>query len=210
MTAIWLTKNSLLWYLLTLAPLVLVIGGLVLLIRAVRACRSRRILLYTGLNLIVSFVLFLILMDCARYAYLTEADPRYMPFQVALFRLPWLPYALAEAVCTCIFALLAGDDLRYRRGHLTVDAIRETLDLLPEGICICAPDGTVLLSNLQMSTLCRALTGRTLSDGNRFRQMLEETGEKQDSGILAHTSDGKTWPHSNAVSRTSCATSTTS
>ncbi len=193
MKAIWLTKSSFLWYAVTLGSLVLVAGGLVALIRSILARRSRRILLAAGLNLLAGFLLFLVLMDCARFAYLTEPDPRYRAFQTALFGLPWGVYAVPEVLSAAILALLLRDDRRYRLNHLTPDAIRETVNLLPEGICISAPDGTVLLSNLQMDALYRNLTGGTLSDAVRFREYLEGTGEKQGAEILAHTSEGAVW-----------------
>ena len=193
MKAIWLTKSSLIWYAVTQGSLALVIGSLIALIRSILARRSRRILLVAGLNLLAGFLLFLVLMDCARFAYLTEPDPRYHAFQTALFGLPWGLYAIPEILSAAILLLLLRDDRRYRLNHLTPDAIRETVNLLPEGICISAPDGTVLLSNLQMDGLCRSLTGGTLSDAACFREYLEEKGEKQGNEILAHTEEGTVW-----------------
>ena len=193
MKAIWLTKSSLIWYAVTLGSLVLVVGSLIALIRGILARRSRRNLLAASLNLLAGFLLFLVLMDCARFAYLTEPDPRYRTFQTALFGLPWGLYAVLEVLSAAILFLLLRDDRRYRRNHLTPDAIRETVNLLPEGVCVSAPDGTVLLSNLRMDGLCRSLTGGTLSDAARFREYLEENGEKQGDEILAHTVEGTVW-----------------
>ena len=193
MKAIWLTKSSLIWYAVTLGSLALVVGSLIALIRGVQARRSWQIILVSGLNLLAGFLLFLVLMDCARFAYLTEPDPRYQAFQTALFGLPWGLYAILEVLSAAILILLLRDDRRYRRNHLTPDAIRETVNLLPEGVCVSAPDGTVLLSNLRMDGLCRSLTGGTLSDAVRFREHLEENGEKQGDEILAHTEEGTVW-----------------
>ena len=193
MKAIWLTKSSLIWYAVTLGSLALVVGSLIALIRGVQARRSWQIILVSGLNLLAGFLLFLVLMDCARFAYLTEPDPRYQAFQTALFGLPWGLYAILEVLSAAILILLLRDDRRYRRNHLTPDAIRETVNLLPEGVCVSAPDGTVLLSNLRMDGLCRSLTGGTLSDAVRFREHLEENGEKQGDEILAHTEEDTVW-----------------
>jgi len=193
MKAFWLTKSSLIWYAVTLGSLALVVGSLIALIRGVQARRSRRVLLASGLNLLAGFLLFLILMDCARFAYLTKPDPRYRAFQTALFGLPWGLYAILEVLSAAILILLLRDDRRYRRNHLTPDAIRETVNLLPEGVCVSAPDGTVLLSNLQMDSLYRSLTGGTLSDAVRFREYLDKNGEKQGDEILAHTEEGTVW-----------------
>ena len=193
MKAIWLTKSSLIWYAVTLGSLALVVGSLIALIRGVQARRSRQIILVSGLNLLAGFLLFLVLMDCARFAYLTEPDPRYRAFQTALFGLPWGLYAILEVLSAAILFLLLRDDRRYRRSNLTPDAIRETVNLLPEGVCVSAPDGTVLLSNLRMDSLYRSLTGGTLSDAVRFREYLDKNGEKQGDEILAHTEEGTVW-----------------
>ena len=193
MKAIWLTKSSLIWYAVTLGSLALVAGSLIALIRSILANRSRRILLVACLNLLAGFLLFWVLMDCARFAYLMEPDPRYQAFQTALFDLPWGLYAILEGFSAAILLLLLWDDRRYRLNHLTPDAIRETVNLLPEGICVSAPDGTIMLSNLQMDGLCRNLTGGTLSDAARFREILKENGEKQGDEILAHTEEGSVW-----------------
>ncbi len=193
MKAIWLTKSSLIWYAVTLGSLAIVVGSLIALIRGVQARRSWQIILVSGLNLLAGFLLFLVLMDCARFAYLTEPDPRYQAFQTALFGLPWGLYAILEVLSAAILFLLLRDDRRYRRSNLTPDAIRETVNLLPEGVCVSAPDGTVLLSNLRMDSLYRSLTGGTLSDAVRFREYLDKNGEKQGDEILAHTEEGTVW-----------------
>ena len=193
MSAMYLTKNSGIWYLIAMTSLLLVIGGLIALITGVLARRSKGRIFLKGIGVFVSFSLFMILMDCARFAYLSAPDPRYQPFQLDLFELPWGLYAGVEAVLLLFLILLILDDQRYRSSHLTPDAIRETVDLLPEGLCISAPDGTILLSNLQMNAICRTMTGSVLSDAARFRQAIETNAEKQNEETLIRTSEGKTW-----------------
>ena len=137
MKAIWLTKSSLLWYTLTLAALALVIAGLAALIRGVQAKRKRRTILTAWLAALAAFLLFLLMMDCARYAYLSEPDPRYQPFQLALFELPWGIYASLEAAGALLLAGILREDFHFRRSRLTPDAVRETVNLLPALIMPC-------------------------------------------------------------------------
>ena len=193
MKAVWMLKNSFLWYAVTMASLALVIGGLIALAGSLRSHRGSRRTVPAGLLAFAAFAVFMILMDCARYAYLSEPDPRYRPFQLTLFSLPWGVYACAEAVLAFLLILILRDGFRYRRSHLTQDAVRETVNLLPEGISISTPDGTVLLSNLQMEALCRTLTGGVLSDAASFRRQVEAAGEKQNEGRLLQMPDGKAW-----------------
>ena len=82
MKAMYLTKNSGIWYLITVASLFLVIGGLITLITGILARRNKGRIFLKGISVFISFSLFLILMDCARFAYLSEPDPRYKPFQL--------------------------------------------------------------------------------------------------------------------------------
>ena len=192
MRAVSMLRDSFAWYALTTGSLLLVIGGLAALAGALRTRRSRRAVLLSELNLLAGLILFTVLMDCARYTYLSEPDPRYRPFQLALFGLPWGLYAGIGAALAVLLAVILRNNWIYRRDHLTADSVRETLDLLPEGICISAPDGTVLLSNLRMNAICRTLTGGGLSDANRFRQQAEAEGEKQDSETLVRLPDGET------------------
>ena len=77
MSAMYLTKNSGIWYLITMTSLLLVIGGLITLITGVLARRSKGRIFLKGIGVFVSFSLFMILMDCARFAYLSAPDPRY-------------------------------------------------------------------------------------------------------------------------------------
>ena len=193
MSAMYLTKNTGLWYWITVTSLLLVIGGLITLITGILARRNKGRVFLKGIGVFAGFSLLLILMDCARFAYLSKPDPRYQPFQLDLFELPWGLYAGVEAVLLLFLILLIWDDQRYRGSHLTPDAIRETVDLLPEGLCISAPDGTILLSNLQMNAICRTMTGSVLSDAARFRQAIETNAEKQNEETLIRTSEGKTW-----------------
>ncbi len=192
MKAVSMLRDSFAWYALAIGSLLLVIGGLAALAGALRTRRSRRAVLLSGLNLLAGLILFTVLMDCARYTYLSEPDPRYRPFQLVLFGLPWGMYAGIGAALAVLLAVILRNNRVYRRDHLTADSVRETLDLLPEGICISAPDGTVLLSNLRMNAICRALTGSGLSDANRFREQAEAEGKKQDSETLVRLPDGET------------------
>lgn len=193
MKALWLTKNSLIWYAVCVGSLALVIAALICVIRSVHARRDWRRILPSAFGLCISFALFVIHMDCARYAYLTEPDPRYQPFQLGLVELSWGFYAGLEILCAMLLFLMLQEDARYRRTHLTPDAIRETLDLLPEGLAISTADSTVLLSNLRMDELCRMLTGTLLSDIRKFREQIQSLGEERNGEFLVKTPRKTVW-----------------
>jgi hypothetical protein len=194
MTALNAIAGTALWYALSLTSLALVTGQLVALIQAVRNRRGRAALLCAALNLLLGFGLLVVLMDCAYSMIVSEADAAlFRPFERALFAAPWAVYAVPEAFSAAVLLLQLQDDWRYRRSHLTPDAIRQAVNLLPEGISISDPSGAVLLSNLRMNALCRALTGSVLSDAGRFLRRVREIGEEQDGKTLVRTPSGEAW-----------------
>lgn len=185
-------RGSVLWYLLCFAAIALVLGQLGLLMQSAQNKRTR---LLAALNLLLDFALLAVVMDCA-YAGIASAADRallFRPLQWALFALPWGLYALCEALCAVLLLLSVRSLRRYRLSHLTPESIRRAVDLLPVGLCVSAPDGTVLLSNLKMNALCRTLCGGGLSDAGSFLRQLRERGEEQNGSLLVRTQDGEMW-----------------
>ena len=183
MTSLTQTMGSALWYALNLCAFALVIGQIACLPLAFRTGRRRGARLLAAGNLLLSFCIFVLMMDRAHTRNAT-AEVRYRAFQQTLFALPWLIVAAAEAVSAALLIWQLRQGARYRRAHLTPAAIRETVSLLPEGLSVSGTDGTVLLTNLKMNELCRALTGALLSDANRFWQQIETAGREQDGQYI--------------------------
>ncbi len=147
--------------------------------------------LFLALTHFLAGLLFLSVLLDYSYNALIEGQPEILyGFELRLLSLPWLMYAAAEGM-SAMAVLLHGRMLRRDRNtHLSADAIRQTVNLLPTALMISDPDGTVLLANLQMTELCRALTGEALSDAQRF---IRYVGSVSDEDRLAHTHDGKAW-----------------
>lgn len=186
--------GSALWYALCFASVALVIGQLTVLIWAIRDGRDRRVLLPAALNLLLGYGVFAVLMDCAYSGFVSETDAAlFRPFERALFAQPWLLYAALGALSAALLIPFIRDNRRYRATHLTPEAIRLAVDMLPEGIAFSSPDGKVLLSNLRINALCRSLTGSALSDAARFGRLIHERGEEQDGKSLLRAPKGETW-----------------
>ncbi|MBQ9824120.1 MAG: hypothetical protein IJM63_06445 [Solobacterium sp.] len=110
-----------------------------------------------------------------------------------VFSLPWQVYLVLEMISAVILIHWFREYRHYRKSTVTGSAIRKSIDLLPEGICVSAHDGTVLLANLKMNTLCRELTGERLADAHGLWALLELRGEDQSGKRLIHTSRGESW-----------------
>ena len=203
MTALNQIQNRVLWYLFCLSALLLVLGTLRCLIRTARYGRGRRYTVLAGCNLLLAAGIFLVLMDCVFIPVLAPEDlARVRPFQWRLFSLPWLSFGIPGMLSALLLLWQLLDNARYRRSHLTPGAIQETLDLLPEGLAVSRQDGTVLLTNLKMNELSRALTGAGLTDAERFRICVEEVGKEQNGQYWAALPNGTVWQFEQGSLRT--------
>ena len=103
--------------------------------------------------------------------------------------MPAVGLGLLLAALTAGEALLAVRlRLRRRRGErLTPDAIKESLDTLPDGVCFYAPDGQPLLVNEQMNRISSELFGRELRNAEHFWR------DVQREGGVVRTRDGRVW-----------------
>ena len=147
--------------LLLLIALFLVIGQVAAFLLSLREKRNRSQTPIAAFHLLAGFLLFVILLDGfdnVRFASIPRDAVQTGWF---VFSLPWAVYAASEGLSAGILLLQFRQHLRYREGTVTPDAIRQAIDLLPEGICVSAKDGTVRLANLKMDALCRELTGES-------------------------------------------------
>ncbi len=179
--------------LLLLAAIFLVMGQTAAFLLSLREKKSRKLTLSTVLHLLVGFLVFVILLD--GYGNVNDASIPRNSVQTGwfVFSLPWMVYAAYELLSVLLLLCQLRAYRRYKNGTVTPDAIRQAVDLLPEGICVSQADGSVRLSNLKMDALCRELTGERLSDARKLWTYLEQSGEDQGGKRLVHTPHGEAW-----------------
>jgi len=94
------------------------------------------------------------------------------PMAAQLFRLPCGLFlfltALASAFCLCAY----GSVQRWRKTHITSSSIKESLDLLPAGVCCYLEEGRCVLVNHRMNEICLSLLGRSLQNGAVFYEFV--------------------------------------
>ncbi|MDD6616745.1 MAG: hypothetical protein PUF13_11685, partial [Lachnospiraceae bacterium] len=114
--------------------------------------------------------------------------------------LPWAAEAFVLAAGSVAEFVLAVRMRNKIQHSLTVNAVKEGLDTLPEGICYYNEEGQILLINAQMNRISWQLFGTEVLNGERFWQSLcreeekaPETGSVPESHILIRTPDGMSW-----------------
>ena len=195
MNSLQSTVGMPLGYVLYFAALLLTAAQLAILLQLIQKKLGMARILAALLHFLLCFFLLAFLLDYS-YNALVFAMPEVLyAFELRLLALPWLLYAGLEMASTGVVFLQVRFLRRYRETRLTPDTIRQTVDLLPTGLMVSEPDGTVLLANLSMTELCRKLTGELLSDAGRFWQYVES---KSENGLI-RTADGETWQFQKSV-----------
>ncbi|MBR5367026.1 MAG: hypothetical protein IK132_12350 [Clostridia bacterium] len=178
---------------LLMGALFLMIGQTVIFQLSLVENNSRRQTLIAALHLSVGFLVFVFLLDGYDTTHYEQIPRDYVQTGWFPYALPWPVYAVWEILSAVIILHHLRTYKRYRASTVTTAAIRQAVDLLPEGICVSASDGTPLLVNLKMDALCRALTDERLSDAKRLWEFLEENGESQEDKRLMQTPRGEAW-----------------
>ncbi len=192
MTSLYLTVDSVIWYIICCVSLTLLAGSISILIRIFLDSRKLSARVFAFINTLFAFLVFVILMDCSRYVSPAEERP-FSSFQAMLFDLPWYFYAGVEVVNGVLLLICFRDNVRYRKEYLTGDAVIDAVNLLPEGISISDLSGSVRLANLKMNDLCKAFTGENFIDAKRFWKYVETKGKEQGGTYLLRTPDDRVW-----------------
>ena len=174
---------------LRVVQLLLVSGQLFLLVSVLRQRRRGAFALGLAAHLLCGFLVLLPLME--RPAELGSCSPGWRALVEAFLALPWGAVAAAQAVSVALLTLSGRACHRWADEHLSESAVKETLDLLPAGVCVAEGSGVPVLTNLRMNEYCLALTGEPLADERAFWERLGERGEERGHQRLAACADGR-------------------
>ncbi len=192
MDALCTITDSWMWYLMCSVSLIQLVGAITILFRTVFDTHKIRPLIFAGANVLLSFLVFFVFMDCSRVVS-GSREHCFMPFQLMMSELPSVFWAGVEVLSGILLLICSRDNMKYRTTNLTSDTVIETVNLLPEGIAVSSPEGTVRLSNLRMNKLSKKLTGEILFDANLFWSHIEEAGKEQGGKYLIRTHDKEVW-----------------
>ena len=180
------------WYVICVAALILFVGSLAVLFGFLMDKRRVAPVIIVLLNLLMTGVVIVVLMDCGHYMHVTNTDA-YKAFQTVMFEVPYQIYLMVELLsCVALFAMIV-EGAKYRTDNVTPDSIQQAIDALPDGISISSKDGLVRLSNLKINTLSRALTGKVLTNAELFWDTVIKNGKEQGGSYLVDLQDNEVW-----------------
>lgn len=97
-------------------------------------------------------------------------------------RVPILLFLLTEVILTFVTAHMIRFLSQWKKTHITLMSVKESVDLLPTGICFSADNGMPLLVNNKMESICFELCKESLSDAKKFWKTLT-SGENTENHV---------------------------
>ena len=120
------------WYVICIAALILFVGSLAVLFGFLMDKRRVAPVIIVLLNLLMTGVVIVVLMDCGHYMHVTNTDA-YKAFQTVMFEVPYQIYLMVELLsCVALFAMIV-EGAKYRTDNVTPDSIQQAIDALPDG-----------------------------------------------------------------------------
>lgn len=110
--------------------------------------------------------------------------------------LPFTVWILLLIFATAFEAVLLQKLLRQKERRLTPNAVKESLDALPDGVCFYEPDGMPILVNTQMNRISSELFDTEILNAEHFLNRLNDVNEqiiRTTPTILVKTADEKVW-----------------
>ena len=179
------------WITIMMFGLFLLLGQILLVVNVFSVRKNVPMRIISVVQVLCGSIWFCLLLDGSFEPDYFERERAFLPLTEWLYNSPWILIAGIKAAFAVILAISMAAMYRYRRHHLSQSAIKETVDMLPVGICFSKPDGTVVLKNLLADSLCIELTDNSLNDAKVFWDRIEERGEKQDQATIIVLPSGK-------------------
>lgn len=122
-------------------------------------------------------LLVLILNGKGEMQHWERVKPRFLLSRL-VFELPWVFIAAMELVGTAFVTITIINNYRYIKRNMTPRAIKETLDLLPVGVCFAGENGNPAFINLRMNEFGRRVLGHVVTNADELTETVAERGRE--------------------------------
>ena len=175
---------------LRLLAMLLLLGQITVLLLTASKRRGRAALIGCLLHLCFGLISLPLLLDGAyRLTYLPYTR-LYLPAVRWVQAQPWAALAGVELASGLFLGASLWRIARFSRTHPSAQSVKQTVDLLPTGICISDETGQILLSNLKMNEVLRAVTGSVYTGADELWAELTRRGTAQGEQLLVRLPDG--------------------
>ena len=93
---------------------------------------------------------------------------------IHLLNLPFLLFIFWLIVVSIVYICFYVNIEKWKKTHITSASIKESIDLMPAGICYYLDNGMCVLVNHRMNDICFSLMGRFLQDGTSFYESVKD------------------------------------
>lgn len=172
--------------------LVLTVVQTYALIGAFRYRRSGAYRLFAVAQFAAGLCWFCLLLDGSYTVSYADSVRSYPAAVNWIYQAPWALILGITLLFTAPAALSFVLTRRYLHTHLSQESVKETVDMLPVGICFSRADGAVILKNLRMDEISQAFTGKAMNDALSFMEEAQRRGEHSGEVLFVTDQGGST------------------
>ena len=155
------------------------------LIIAIRQKRRPLYAISATVHFVLSFFMLTTVLDGTYAEHFFEQPRRYYPFVHAVYDAPWIVTVLLIIASAVISTVLFVTGYRYSITNISKSAIKESIDMLPTGICFFNTHGMIVFNNAKMIDLCREVTGEFSGVLDDMWQAVVSVSEQYGESYLA-------------------------
>lgn len=177
--------------------LMLMLGAVFLLIESCLMHIGRKYIFFSA---ILSAAVIFILQGTSESVARFQLSYDWLFFGNVTGQLPWIAVMLLMILFAAAEVTLFASIIHRKKNRLTIGAIKESLDALPDGICFFEPDGQPLLVNKQMNKISGELFDSEILNADSFYNRLKEKSISIETkninanpNITIETPDKKVW-----------------
>ena len=151
------------------------------------AIRQKRKSLYGVLSAVHFTLNFFLMVTMLDGTYGEEFFPnprRWFAFITGFYSLPWAVSAVLIILSAAISAAFFVNGYRFKQKTVSKSAIKESVDLLPTGICFGDTDGRIVFTNVQMMRFSRETTGKSFNTVDELWRSIKSVGEEYGESYL--------------------------
>lgn len=151
------------------------------------AIRQKRKPLYGVLSAVHFALNFFLLVTVLDGTYGEEFFPnprRWFTFITEFYSLPWVVATVLIIISAAISVAFFVNGYRFKQKTLSKSAIKESVDLLPTGICFGDTEDRIVFANVQMMRFSREATGKSFNTVDELWRSIKSVGEEYGESYL--------------------------
>ena len=163
----------------------------VALVIVIRQKQNKKAGLLSAAHFALNFFMLVTVLDGTYGEEFFPQPRRWFTFITAFYSAPWFIAVLLIVISASVSTAFFVKGYRINQKNVSKSSIKESVDLLPAGICFGNTEGRIVFTNVHMIRFCSDALGKGFNNINELWRSVEDAGEKYGDSYLAVCENNK-------------------